>query len=140
MLPTPVEAAQDYLRRNREKIETAVASAIQAAVDAQAEDPVAFMSAYLHDLGQQRTSGEMDREGLARTFKSAAVLVSDMAGFTKTTRRLGIVHFASLIIRMRQLCLPILQAHGALFIGNEADNLIVVLPSAPELVNAGAVV
>jgi len=54
------------------------------------------------------------------------VLVSDLSGFTSTTRKYGIVHFASIIIRMRQLCLPILHHYHALHIGTEADNLIVV--------------
>ena len=59
-----------------------------------------------------------------------AVLVSDLSGFTSTTRKYGIVHFASIIIRMRQLCLPILHHYNALHIGTEADNLIVVFSSA----------
>jgi class 3 adenylate cyclase len=57
-----------------------------------------------------------------------AVLVSDLSGFTSTTRKYGIVHFASVIIRMRQLCLPILNKRGAIFITTEADNLIVIFP------------
>lgn len=59
-----------------------------------------------------------------------AVLVSDLSGFTSTTRKYGIVHFASIIIRMRQLCLPILHHYHALHIGTEADNLIVVFRDA----------
>lgn len=58
------------------------------------------------------------------------VLVSDLSGFTRLTRKYGVIHFASVIVRKRQLCLPILHRHGALFIGTEADNFIVVLPSA----------
>ena len=45
-----------------------------------------------------------------------AVLVSDLSGFTSTTRKYGIVHFASVIVRMRQLCLPILKRRGAIYI------------------------
>lgn len=59
-----------------------------------------------------------------------AVLVSDLSGFTSTTRKYGIVHFASIIVRMRQLCLPILHHYQALHIGTEADNLIVVFGNA----------
>lgn len=33
--------------------------------------------------------------------KDVAILVSDLSGFTKTTRKWGITHFASVIIRMR---------------------------------------
>lgn len=69
------------------------------------------------------------RDGLVR-YPHAAVLVTDMSGFTSRTRKMGIVHFASLILRMRQLCLPIMHAHGALFVATEADNLIVILPTA----------
>ena len=58
------------------------------------------------------------------------VLVSDLSGFTRLTRKYGVIHFASVIVRKRQLCLPILHRHGALFISTEADNFIVVMPSA----------
>jgi class 3 adenylate cyclase len=58
------------------------------------------------------------------------VLVSDLSGFTRLTRKYGVIHFASVIIRKRQLCLPILHKYGALFISTEADNFIVVMPSA----------
>ncbi len=55
-----------------------------------------------------------------------AVLVSDLHGFTSTTRKYGIIHFASIIMRMRQLVLPILNHYGATFISTEADNFIVI--------------
>jgi len=58
------------------------------------------------------------------------VLVSDLSGFTRLTRKYGVIHFASVIVRKRQLCLPILHKHGALFISTEADNFIVIMPSA----------
>jgi class 3 adenylate cyclase len=69
-------------------------------------------------------------------FDEAAVLVSDLTGFTSGTRKHGIVHVASIIVRMRQLCYPVLHAHGALFVGTEGDNLIVVLPDAPKALHA----
>jgi class 3 adenylate cyclase len=62
--------------------------------------------------------------------------VSDLTGFTSTTRKYGITHMASIIIRMRQLCLPIFQAHGAAHIGTEADNFIVIFPNTVEAVLA----
>jgi len=43
---------------------------------------------------------------------------------------------ASIIIRMRQLCLPIFHAHGAAHIGTEADNFIVIFPDTVEAVLA----
>jgi len=67
---------------------------------------------------------------------NVAVLVSDLSGFTSTTRKHGIVHFASVIVRMRQLCLPILKRRGAIYIGTEADNFIVIFPDTHQAAHA----
>ena len=67
---------------------------------------------------------------------NVAVLVSDLSGFTSTTRKYGIVHFASVIVRMRQLCLPILKRRGAIYIGTEADNFIVIFPDTHQAAHA----
>eukprot|EP00929_Paragymnodinium_shiwhaense_P068722 TRINITY_DN34617_c0_g1_i1.p1 TRINITY_DN34617_c0_g1~~TRINITY_DN34617_c0_g1_i1.p1 ORF type:complete len:543 (+),score=164.46 TRINITY_DN34617_c0_g1_i1:161-1789(+) len=72
----------------------------------------------------QRFSGEV------------AALCSDLSGFTSTTRKYGIVHFASIIVRKRQLCLPILKRHNALHVTTEADNLIVAFRSPAEALKA----
>ena len=64
--------------------------------------------------------------------KPVAVLVSDLSGFTSTTRKYGILHFASIILRMRQLCLPILHRHNAVYITTEADNFICIFEDALE--------
>jgi class 3 adenylate cyclase len=62
--------------------------------------------------------------------RNVAILVSDLRGFTSTTRKYGIVHFASIIVRMRQLVLPIFAQYKALNINTEADNFITVFPDA----------
>jgi len=64
------------------------------------------------------------------------ILVSDMSGFTRLTRTYGIIHFASVIIRMRQVCLPILHHFGAALITTEADDFIVIFRSAAAAVKA----
>ena len=45
--------------------------------------------------------------------REVAVMVSDLRGFTSTTRKYGIVHFASIIVRMRQLVYPIFDKYKA---------------------------
>ena len=70
------------------------------------------------------------------TEREVAVLVSDLRGFTSTTRKYGIVHFASIIVRMRQLVLPIFRIYGALNITTEADNFITVFPDPISAVSA----
>ena len=67
---------------------------------------------------------------------SVAVLVSDLSGFTSTTRKYGIVHFASIIVRMRQLVLPIFSKYKALNITTEADNFITIFPDSISAVSA----
>ena len=80
---------------------------------------------------QRRFSQKMSKWLKTSFFKKEiCVLVSDLSGFTRLTRKYGVIHFASVIIRKRQLCLPILHKYGALFISTEADNFIVVMPSA----------
>mmetsp|Transcript_13271 Transcript_13271/g.30204 ORF Transcript_13271/g.30204 Transcript_13271/m.30204 type:complete len:493 (+) Transcript_13271:93-1571(+) len=67
---------------------------------------------------------------------NVGVIVSDLSGFTSTTRKHGIVHMASLIIRQRQLVLPMLHRREAIHIGFEADNLIVAFAHVHEAVLA----
>ena len=70
------------------------------------------------------------------TEREVAVLVSDLRGFTSTTRKYGIVHFASIIVRMRQLVLPIFKKYKALNITTEADNFITIFPDPMSAVSA----
>mmetsp|Transcript_33074 Transcript_33074/g.77366 ORF Transcript_33074/g.77366 Transcript_33074/m.77366 type:complete len:486 (+) Transcript_33074:105-1562(+) len=91
--------------------------------------------------GEQTQDPSLFLDGLQESVQrlvpgTVAVIVSDLSGFTSTTRKWGIVHMASLIIRQRQLCLPMLHRRGALHIGFEADNLIVAFPVVAEAVLA----
>ena len=73
-----------------------------------------------------------DGETAVLADRNVAVLVSDLSGFTSTTRKHGIVHFASIIVRMRQLCLPILHNRGLRHLTTEADNFIVIFEDVCE--------
>jgi class 3 adenylate cyclase len=59
-----------------------------------------------------------------------AVLVLDMSGFTRITRRRGILHFLSVYRRAHRLTVPLLEAHGGRLLKAEADNVIGVFPDA----------
>jgi class 3 adenylate cyclase len=80
---------------------------------------------------------EIDHQIYARFGAERAVLISDMSGFSKTTRDHGIVHFLGLIRRMRLLCQPAIEAAGGTLIKAEADNLFAVFDSAADAVSAG---
>eukprot|EP00047_Mylnosiga_fluctuans_P006102 m.244827 g.244827 ORF g.244827 m.244827 type:complete len:813 (+) comp14542_c0_seq1:91-2529(+) len=68
--------------------------------------------------------------------KKVAVFISDMSGFTRLTRKHGILHFASLIIAMRTIVRPILEASGAIFVAPLADNFSAVFPETQMAVAA----
>jgi class 3 adenylate cyclase len=59
-----------------------------------------------------------------------AVLITDMTGFTSTTRKLGITHFASLILQCRTLLRPVFEKYAAIEVFTEADDIWAVFPSA----------
>lgn len=67
-----------------------------------------------------------------------AVFVSDMSGFTRITRRMGIIHFASLIIKMRELMWPLLVHFGAVLVQPVADNMFAVFERPEQAVRAAA--
>merc|ERR1719265_2685103 len=62
---------------------------------------------------ESEVSGNL-RQWVSRSFVDShvGIIVSDMSGFTRLTREHGIVHFTSIIVRMRQICLPILHRYG----------------------------
>ncbi len=65
-----------------------------------------------------------------------AILVTDLSGFTRTTRIHGIVHFLSIFRRAERVCVPIIGEHGGRMIKQEADDLIGAFPDAPSAVHA----
>ena len=80
---------------------------------------------------KQNRLGPGDADGRTKMLHGLrAALVTDMSGFTRMTRQYGIVHFASLIVKMRSLFMPHLKLNGADEIFTEADNFIVLFPSA----------
>ena len=74
---------------------------------------------------------------IAKSYQGeVAILVTDMTGFTRLTKKMGIVHFASLILKMRQLCSPIFRLYNAMDISTEADNFFVVFPNPADALAA----
>lgn len=46
------------------------------------------------------------------------------------TRKYGIIHFGSIIVRMRQLLWPVLVKHGSIHVETEADNFLAMFPTS----------
>lgn len=72
-----------------------------------------------------------------RTFgEERAVMVLDMSGFSRTTRRHGITAFLLMIHRMKRIAEPVVRDNGGILVKAEADNLFCLFPAAPEAVAA----
>lgn len=98
----------------------------------------------LDDLLEAIDARPRDLEG-RKTFDDAVwasrgtegcVLVTDLSGFTKSTRIHGIVHFLSIFRRAAKVCVPIIGEHGGLLLKQEADDLIGTFPTAAAAVHA----
>ena len=59
-----------------------------------------------------------DRFGAGRT-----VLIGDMAGFTRRVEEADVVRFVALIFEMREICKPLVEAHGGYLFKTDADNV-----------------
>lgn len=61
-----------------------------------------------------------------------AVLITDLSGFTRITRELGIERMVALLHGMRRIALPILGSHGGILVKYQADDLFAAFPSASD--------
>lgn len=52
-----------------------------------------------------------------------ALLVTDLAGFTRQTAAFGIIHFLRVLAELRQLVLPIVMEHDGVYLRTEGDSL-----------------
>ena len=72
-------------------------------------------------------------ERLGRTW---AILCVDSCGFTRTTQAYGIVYYLRRIAQLRELCFPVLQAHGCLRHNAHADNLFATFENPKKALEA----
>jgi len=55
-----------------------------------------------------------------------AVLITDLAGFSRKTAEFGIIHFLQIIHEHRKLLLPVIDENDGIVVKAEADNLMVL--------------
>lgn len=55
-----------------------------------------------------------------------AVVFTDLTGFSRMVAEFGIIHFLQEIHEQRSLFLPIVAAHGGLFLKQEADSMLLL--------------
>lgn len=64
------------------------------------------------------------------------VFVLDMSGFTRLTRKYGIIHYLSMVRRMQLTTEPIVKSYDGYMIKYDADNCFAVFPAPLQAVNA----
>ena len=79
---------------------------------------------------------EYERIIKQRFEKEVAILALDMTGFSRTTMKLGIIHFLGLIAQMEELAVPAVAHNGGTVIKQEADNLFATFPTPGQAVEA----
>jgi adenylate cyclase len=75
------------------------------------------------------TPGAADNARLSKKLwaehgRTRAVLVSDLSGFTRTTRERGLLQFLAVFERAREIGAKAFAEHGGRYLKHEADNLI----------------
>ena len=88
----------------------------------------------LTDSGDQKAEVEEEiwrRFGAVRT-----VLIWDMSGFSRLTRKHGIIHYLSMVRRMQEVTSPIVHRHEGEIVKFEADNGFAVFLKAEDGIRA----
>ena len=77
-----------------------------------------------------------DAEVWSRLGVEGTILVTDLSGFTRTTRTRGILHFLTIFRRSEVVADPVVAAHGGHVLKHEADDLIVEFRSPRRAIEA----
>eukprot|EP01062_Namystynia_karyoxenos_P069689 TRINITY_DN65164_c0_g1_i1.p1 TRINITY_DN65164_c0_g1~~TRINITY_DN65164_c0_g1_i1.p1 ORF type:complete len:444 (+),score=144.30 TRINITY_DN65164_c0_g1_i1:102-1334(+) len=87
-------------------------------------------------LGCLREAGKEGQGEVAGILPKRGVLVNDLSGLTKSTRKWGVLHSSAVIVRMRQLALPVMKKYGLLADAYEGDNIFALFPGVVDAVKA----
>ncbi len=80
---------------------------------------------------------ESIREGIWERFGTeGAVFISDMASFSSTSRKIGVLHFLKMIHRARQIIAPIIEANRGVLLKCDADNCYAFFEKTDDAIQA----
>lgn len=72
----------------------------------------------------------IDQEIWEQFGQQAVILFTDLSGFSRATRKFGIIHFLQIIHQKIQICQPLIASHRGELLKIEADSFLVVFKSA----------
>ena len=80
---------------------------------------------------------ESIREGIWERFGTeGAVFISDMASFSSTSRKIGVLHFLKMIHRARQIIAPIIEGNNGILLKCDADNCYAFFTQTDDAIQA----
>lgn len=95
----------------------------------------------LWELIEQRIAGAdpavIDDEIWRRFGGEWAVMMTDLAGFSRQVARFGIVHFLQIIHQQTRALAPIIEQHEGTLVKTEADSMLILFPTATAAVASG---
>jgi class 3 adenylate cyclase len=96
-------------------------------------------------LSQRFISSEEERQEIDRRIweqfgEEKTILISDTSGFSRITSTYGIIHFLSMIVKLREMAIPIIEANQGEMVKAEADNLIAIFPHPDNAIKASKLI
>ena len=80
---------------------------------------------------------ESIRESIWERFGTeGTVFISDMASFSSTSRKIGVLHFLKMIHRARQIIAPIIEANNGMLLKCDADNCYAFFEKTDDAIQA----
>ncbi len=78
----------------------------------------------------------IDRQIHEKFEQEKTIFVLDMSGFSRAVQRYGIIHYLTMIRRMRRIVQPIVEKHDGLVVKFEADNCFAVFDHPKQAIEA----
>ena len=94
-----------------------------------------LIARFAEEADPDRAEG-IRREIWDRYGTEGTVFISDMASFSSTSRKAGVLHFLKMIHRARQIIAPIIEANNGTLMKCEADNCYAFFAKPDEAIKA----
>lgn len=99
-------------------------------------DTASLLAALDRRVGSAEQLRAFDDAVWAARGAEAAILVTDLSGFTRLTKKHGIIHFLHIFRRFQRVCVPTIDAHHGALVCQDADDILGLFPTAHDAVAA----
>jgi len=84
---------------------------------------------------QPEASDAIDAEIYQQFLQTHAILVLDMAGFSRLTLRYSIIHFLAMVQRLGSIAVPVIAQHQGQLVKREADNIFAIFERVTDAID-----